>query len=516
MSEGRAGLFSIILLPGENSDASTRASVEGQTVDTWELIECGSADRVSDVNDAIARASGEFVAFVDGGDTLPPAALERALELISRSESVDIVYTDEDGTNDDGSSSGPFFKPDWSPDRLLGHNYLGRLVVLRRTLVEAVGRARAEVAEAWEYDLLLRTTTMARRIEHVAEVCYRRGPGTTDRQHPDRAEAARRALNNHLDRIGLAATAEPEIDGQTFRLRPRLVEEPLVSIIIPTGGAPRRQGGKTIDLVSNCVESIVEHSTYENYELVVVIDEDVGAGTRTRLAEVKARLRLVEYRQPFNFSHKINLGAVNSLGDYLVLLNDDTAVITPDWLESMLMFATHPQIGAVGALLRFGDRRFQHVGIVSVDGSPGHPYQLWPEDFPGYHDNVRVPSNYLAVTAACLMTRRSVFEAVGGFSQAFALNYNDVDFCLKLRHAGYRVVYSPEAELFHFESATRGRHPVATEELARLHRRWGKTLDRDPYYSPHFLPSADFLTLVVPDDRTAADLGVGPGSGSAT
>src|SRR5581483_5264432 len=274
-------------------------------------------------------------------------------------------------------------------------------------------------------------------------------------------ESGRRALDDHLQRRGFEASAEPASDGRTYHVRPRLRDTPLVSIIIPTGGAPSRLGGETIDLVSTCVESVAAKSTYEHLEFVVVVDPNVGEGTRTRLGMVERRLRIVEYPHPFNFSHKVNTGAVHSLGDYLVLLNDDTAVISPDWIEQMLVFAKHPEIGAVGAQLRFADRRYQHTGIVSVCGSPGHPYQGWPADFDGYHDNIRVPSNYLAVTAACLMTRRSVFEAVGGLSLRFATNYNDVDFGLKLRHAGYRVVYTPEAELFHFESATRGRLPVA-------------------------------------------------------
>jgi O-antigen biosynthesis protein len=494
---------SVIVVPGNDSTSSV-ASLEEQTTTAWELVDCGPGpDRVAELNDALDRASGEFVAFLDAGDTLPPTALARALEPTRHDERVDVVYTDEEWLDANGVPRDVFFKPDWSPERLLGHNYVGRLTLYRAATITSVGGVRPGFVGAWEYDLTLRVTAASRRIAHVPAVLYRRALRAASARDN---EAGRRALDEHTQRRGLAATSEANVDSEdsedsgTFRLRPRLREAPVVSIIIPAGGGVRRINGHNIDLVANVVESVVRSSTYQNYELIVVADEGVGPATRERMAVAGgARLRLIDFPGPFNFARKVNLGALQSCGDHLVLLNDDTAVITPDWIESMLIFSNEPEIGAVGAVLRFADGRYQHAGVVAVGGNPGHPYYGFPASFPGYHENLRVPCNYLAVTAACMMTRRSVFHEAGGLSLSFPSNYNDVDFCLKLRHRGYRVVCTPAAELYHFESSSRGPGPVASHELELLRTRWGGLLTHDPYYNPNFLPTtADFQTPALP------------------
>ena len=225
----------------------------------------------------------------------------------------------------------------------------------------------------------------------------------------------------------------------------------------------------------------------------MVADPTVGDATRHRLAAMAGeRLRLVEYRDPFNFARKINLGVLHSRGDFLLFLNDDTAVRSPAWIESLLLYVRDPAVGAAGACLRFADGRYQHVGVVALGGNPGHPYYGFPGDYPGYHDNLAVPANYLAVTGACLLTRRDGFDRVGGLSVAFPSNYNDVDYCLKLRHVGLRTVWTPEAELFHYETSSREPGPVALAELERLRGRWFPDLTNDPYYSPNFVRTADF------------------------
>jgi GT2 family glycosyltransferase len=494
---------SVILLHGNDATFSV-SSLEQQTTTRWELVKCGPGpDRAAELNGALDRASGEFVAFLDAGDTLPPEALARALEPIERDERVDLVYTDEAWLDANGVPRDVFFKPDWSPERLLGHNYIGRLTLHRGATIRSVGGVRPEFIGAWEYDLTLRVTAAGRRIAHVPSALYRRAPRATGTRDND---AGRRALDEHLQRRGLAATSEAEEDsaegahGETFRLRPQLREAPVVSIIIPAGGGVRRINGENVDLVANVVESVVRSSTYQNFELIVVADEGVGPATRDRMAAAGGtRLRVIDFPGPFNFAHKVNLGALQSCGEHLVLLNDDTAVITPDWIESMLVFSRESEIGAVGAVLRFADGRYQHAGVVAVGGNPGHPYYGFPPDFPGYHQNLRVPCNYLAVTAACLMTRRSVFHEAGGLSLSFPSNYNDVDFCLKVRHRGYRVVCTPAAELYHFESSSRGPGPVASHELELLRTRWGGLLTHDPYYNPNFLPTtANFQTPALP------------------
>jgi GT2 family glycosyltransferase len=287
-----------------------------------------------------------------------------------------------------------------------------------------------------------------------------------------------------------------------YRLTPALHETPLVSIIIPTAGLARVVRGETMNLVLNCVESILSQSTYREYEVICVIDGQTSEDTRNALmSSGDPRLRLVEYLLAFNFARKINFGAAHSRGDYLLLLNDDTQVITPNWIESMLCYAQSDRVGAVGAKLLFSDGRIQHVGVVAVDGNPGHPYYNFPADSTGYANNLLVPQNYAAVTAACLMSPRRAFEEVGGLSLSFPMNYNDVDYCLKLRHLGYRVVFNPEAELYHYEASSRMTGEVADEELHLLQSRWGSILRNDPYYNPNFIDgSANFVHPVYLSD----------------
>ena len=476
---------SLVLLPGVGR---RRTPSRG-----WRRLGCelvrgaGDGSVVDAAREGVARATGEFVAFVTAGDTVCADGLETA-RCVAGEADVDVVYTDE-ASREPGRP--PFFKPDWSPERLLGHNYIGRLALLRRSLVDAVGGVRDVGPTGWEHDLLLRLTAAARRVEHVPIIGYAGAPMGRALASPTDADDV---VGTHLRYRNLSAVAELDPNGRTFRLRPRLSDTPLVSIVIPTGGFRRRVRGETVDLVANAVESVMGRSSYPNVEVVVVADPTVEDATHRRLAAAAGdQLRIVEYTEPFNFARKINLGVLHCRGDFVVLLNDDTAVRSPGWVESLLVYALDPEIGAVGALLRFGDGRYQHVGVVALEGNPGHPYYGFPADYPGYHDNLAVPANYLAVTGACLMTRRAAFEEVGGLSTAFPSNYNDVDYCLKLRRAGLRTVWTPDAELFHYETSSREPGPVAQEELDRLRARWNEPLHHDPYYSPNFLRTADFL-----------------------
>jgi O-antigen biosynthesis protein len=442
---------------------------------------------------ALADAGTEFVTWLDAGDRLDPQALERV--LATADPDLDFVYTDEDELDARGSSSNPKLKPDWSPDRLRAYPYTGRLAVFRRATLEDAGGVRPELALALDHDVALRVSERARRIVHVPEVLYhRRRPysGVTLARAP---VAAVRAVAEHLDRVDFPAKVEHDAERpRLLRLRPALHDRPPVSIVIPTGGHRRIVHGQNMNLVANCVDSIVRRSTYPEYEIVCVVDDDTDGSARDELVRAgRDRLRIVPYREPFNFARKINTGALHARSDFLVFLNDDTEVITPEWIESLLMFACDPGVGAVGAKLRFADGRLQHVGVVAVDGNPGHPYYGFPADFDGHMDNARTPTNCIAETAACLMTRRDCFEAVGGLSLEFPLNYNDVDYCLKLVHVGYRNVFNPYAELYHFETSSRATGNVRDEELQALRDRWGRVLRRDPYYNPGFGGRPDFV-----------------------
>ena len=495
------GRWEACVVTSADEVASLRAALERAGLDERVTIRApaGMVGPAAALADGVASTGAELVTWIDAGDRLAPAAVERVLAVAG--DDVDFVYTDEDeldGAGGGGAPFGPRLKPDWSPERLLAYPYTGRLAVYRRRALDGAGGIRPELALALDHDVALRVGERARRIIHIAAVLYhRRRPylGTT----PARAPAAElRAVAEHLDRIGFPATVEHDAERpRLLRLRPARTARPPVSIIIPTGGHRRVVHGQSMNLVANCVGSIVRRSTYPDYEIVCVVDESTDDDARAELvAAGRDRLRVVPYRDPFNFARKINLGVLRSRSDFLVILNDDTEVITPEWIESLLMFAQQPAVGAVGAKLRFADGRLQHVGVVAVDGNPGHPYYGFPADFDGHMDNARTPSNCIAVTAACMMTRRDAFESVGGLSLEFPLNYNDVDYCLKLHHSGRRMVFDPYAELYHFETSSRATGSVSETELEAVRARWGRILRRDPYYNPGFGGRPDFVLPV--------------------
>jgi GT2 family glycosyltransferase len=383
--------------------------------------------------------------------------------------------------------------------------------VLRRSLVEEVGGFHTGFEGSQDWDLVLRVSERARDIAHVPEVLYhwRTLPSSTASTNAQAAkpyafEAGTRAIQAHCDRTGFQATvvADPTLGG-TYHLQPKLEETPLVSIIIPTAGSSREVRTKRVTLITHSVRSVVATSTYPEYEIVVVADPTVDPATRKELREIAGdRLRIVAFDRQFHYSQKINVGVINSDGEHVLILNDDVEVITPDWIERMVMYSREPGIGAVGAKLFFGDGRIQHAGVVFLHSGPGHVYHGFAGDHVGYYANARVAANYTAVTGACVMSRRSVFDEVGGLTQRLPLNFNDMDYCLKLRDRGYRIVLDPDCQLFHFESSSR-ETDVRDWEHHTLNDRWRHTFSPDPYYNPRFGQlSVDFVPPVYLADGT--------------
>jgi GT2 family glycosyltransferase len=446
-------------------------------------------------NDALAMARGEFVVLLDHDDKLHPDALTFVAEALEEEPTADYLYTDEDKIDRAGLHSGPFCKPDWSPERLRTQMYTCHLSVLRRSLVEEVGGFDPDFEGSQDWDLVLKVTERARSIVHVPRVLYHwraletSTAGDGEAVKPWAFEAGKRAVQAHCERIGLEARVErDEALPGVYHLHPALTRRPKVSIVIPTNGQRREVRYEDVALVEHCVRSIVETSTYDNYEIVCVVDSSTDPPLIDQLTAIAGdRLRLVSYEREFNFSAKINLGAEHSEGELLLLLNDDMEVVTPDWIERMTMYAQHPGIGAVGARLLWEDGRLQHAGVLFENGGlPGHVYRGFPGRFKGYANNTNVAQNYLAVTGACMMTPAAAFEEAGGLSTGLPVNYNDMDYCLKLRAAGLRVVYDPDTILFHFESSSRSSE-VEDWEKEALVERWLPLTEVDPSSNPYLV-----------------------------
>jgi glycosyltransferase involved in cell wall biosynthesis len=456
-------------------------------------------------NDALAQARGEFVTLLDHDDELHPDALAQVHEAIAAAPEADYVYTDEDKIDRSGRHSAPFFKPGWSPERLRTQMYTCHLSTLRRSLVEEVGGFDSQFEGSQDWDLVLKVTERARQVLHIPKVLYHwrtletSAAGGGEEAKPWAFDMGTRAVQAHCERIGLPATVERDKDlPGIYHLQPCLESQPAVSIVIPTAGQAREVRYEEVVLATHCVRSIVETSTYENYEIVCVADESTGADVIAELREIAGdRLRTVSFDRPFNFSSKVNLGAVHSEGEHLLLLNDDMEVITPDWIERMVMYSGIPEIGAVGARLLWEDGRVQHAGVQFEDGLPGHLHRGFSGDFDGYANAVRVAQNCLAVTGACLMTRRDAFEEAGGLTTTLPVNYNDMDYCLKMRAGGRRVVCDPDTVLYHFESSSRS-SDVEDWEKEQLLERWLPLTAADPYANPNLHRGAPRLRTLLP------------------
>jgi GT2 family glycosyltransferase/2-polyprenyl-3-methyl-5-hydroxy-6-metoxy-1,4-benzoquinol methylase len=493
------------------------ASVVDQDFDRWQLCLCddGSEDPALTVllaelasldprisvasrdenggisaatNTAASLADGEFLAFLDQDDELGPGALARvALALVENPE-VDVLYTDEDKFEPDGTRSEPFFKPDWSPDQLLSHMYIGHLFVLRRTLFEELGGLRPAFDGSQDYDLALRATERARKVAHVATVAYhwRKIAGSTAQDYrakPKSDIAARAALTDALARRGERGVVESGLHEGTFRVRREIQGSPLISVIIPfhDGAAFLRR----------CVESL-QRSGYQNWEAILVDNRSWQPETRAVLSRLRQdqRCRVLQFSEDFNWAAVNNFASRHALGEHLLFMNVDVEGRSPGWLTAMLEHSQRAEVGAVGARLVYPDGRVQHAGVVMGlgGGVAWHAFCFCPGDQPGYFGQSKLVRNYSALTGACMMVRRETFDALGGFDESLPVAYNDIDFCLRLRAFGYQLVYTPFAELVHEESAVRGQASREPMETAAMFERWESVIRRDPYFNPNLDP----------------------------
>lgn len=438
------------------------------------------------LNAALGAARGNYVMALDVGDELAEHALFRVAQAIVNGRRPDMLYSDEDRLDGDGRHIEPFFKPDWSPDYLLSCLYTGRLAVYRTELVRQLDGFRAAYAPAHHYDMALRVAAQTGSVLHIPDVLYhRRGSpdlGSAEHQRDSSAEeSGRRALASYLETTGPARSVVAGPAPLTYRVRFAIRGRPLVSIILPTAYRPVTVGGEKTTFLIRCLTSIRAQTNWPHYELILLDNDTVPPEIRDALAQWGVDRRA--YPRPFNWAATMNFGAAYARGEHLLFLDDDTEILTPDWLECLLEYSQQPEIGAVGARLHFPDGRLQHAGVTVLSGTPGHPFYGHDENHSGYFYSSLVPRNYSAVTGACLMTRADVFRELGGFQEGFAVNFNDIDYCLRVRACGRRIVCNPYARLIHYETATKAAY--SPTELNDFRKCWTQKAGLDPFYNPN-------------------------------
>ena len=442
-------------------------------------------------NEALEMARGEFVGLLDHDDLLAPQALFRIAEALTADPQADAVYTDEDKVTTDLSEHfQPHFKPDFNLDLLRSNNYITHFFVVRTRLAREAGGFCREFDGAQDYDFIFRCTEEAKKVLHVPEVLYHwRTHKASTADNPASKmyafEAGKRAIEAHLARCGQEGTVSLRKDLGFYRVEYPVQGEPLVSILIPN-----RDQKETLE---KCLNSIWEKSTYNNYEILIVENNSSSPEIFNYYREIEKRpgVRILTWKEGFNYSAINNFGEKSAAGDYLLFLNNDVEVINPRWIEELLGNCQRKEVGIVGAKLYYPDDTIQHAGtVIGIGGIAGHAFLNMPRSRTGYLHKASLQMDLSAVTAACMMMKRQVFEQLGGFEERLSVAFNDVDLCLRTVQAGYLVVYNPEVELYHYESKSRGAEDSEEkvrrfqEEIEFMRCRWMDLLKKgDPYYN---------------------------------
>ena len=444
-------------------------------------------------NQAIQMAGGDYIVFADHDDFLTPDALYENMKLLSRHPEAELIYSDEDLTNKDGVPYDPHFKPDFNPEYLCSINYICHLVVVKRELLQEVGPLDPEYDGAQDYEFLLRCIEKTDRIFHIPRVLYhwRSHQGSTAGNEDNKQyaiDAGRKALLDHYRRMGIEAEVEYTGFTVVYRTRFQVKGKPKVSILIPNKDH--------VEDLSKCVESVMEKSSWKNKELVIIENNSTEEETFLYYKKLHVRypeVKVVTWRGPFNYSAINNFGAASADGDFLLLLNNDTEVISPDWLERLISTCQQEGVGAAGAKLFYPDNTVQHAGVViGFGGIAGHLYTNASREDTGYMRRLVSAQAVSAVTGACMMVRADLYRALQGLDEEFAVAFNDVDFCLRIREAGYRIVFLPDVWLYHYESKSRG-YETTPEKIERFQgeirlfrEKYKDILEKgDPYYNPN-------------------------------
>lgn len=444
-------------------------------------------------NEALSLVTGDFVALLDHDDLLPIFSLYEIVKCINENPDVEFIYTDEDKFEKlGGKRYDPYFKSDFAPDTLRANNFICHFSVFKKELMDKLGGFRSKYDGAQDYDILLRMSEETNNIIHIPKILYHwrvhslstaKSGGTAK---PYAYEAGTKAIQDHIDRIGLKGTVESGNTLGTYKVNYEIQGNPKVSIVIPN-----KDYVKTLKV---CINSIKKLTTYENYEIIIVENNSEENETFEYYKKIdgKDKIKVVYFpEKEFNYSKIINFGVKNSTGDYIVQLNNDTELLTPNWLQEMLGFAQRDDVGAVGAELFYPDNTIQHAGIIiGIGGVAGHVFKNLPKGIHGYFSKDAMIQNLSAVTAACIMTPKSVYDEVGYMDEKFKVAFNDVDFCLKIRQTGKLIVYNPYVQFTHYESKSRGFEDTPEKkkrfqsEIDRFHDKWQSVLDKgDPYYN---------------------------------
>lgn len=447
-------------------------------------------------NEGIKISKGEYITFLDNDDEISIDALYEVVKILNQNPKLDFIYSDEDKLNMHGNREQPLFKPDWSPETTLSMMYTTHLSVYRKSVIDKIGGLRKGYEGSQDYDLVLRATEVIdpKNIHHIPKILYhwRMIPGSTAVSYSEKNYAhmaAQKSLEDTVKRRKIKGKIVKGLTPTVFRLKRDILNNEKVSIIIPTYNRH--------DLLKVCINSIEKKTTYKNYEIIVVSNNSNDPETFKYFDKIKDKHKVIEYNKPFNFAAINNFASKRASGEHLLFLNNDMEVISEEWLGAMLEHSQLPEVGTVGALLLYPNNTIQHAGVIlgiggvgGVGGVAGHSHKYFLESDYGYISRIKAIQNISAVTGACLMVKKSVFEEVGGYEERLEVSFNDVDLCLKIMTKGYRNIYTPYAKLYHYESISRGDPNRNPKELKRFQReimymrdKWGELLDNDPYYN---------------------------------
>ncbi|MFM5047982.1 glycosyltransferase family 2 protein [Aeromonas veronii] len=445
-------------------------------------------------NSALAMASGEYVGLLDHDDELAPHALLMMAQAIRNQPDAGLLYSDEDKIDEQGQRRDPHFKPDWNRDLFYSHNYITHFCVFKKAILTRVGGFRKGMEGSQDYDLLLRAISLLgnRQIVHVPHILYhwRAINGSTALNSSEKSysqSAGKKALTDFFKPTNILVKVQSHTLNNCYRVEWPLPDIlPFVSLIIPTRD--------NFNLLKNCIDSIYQKTSYPHFEIIVVNNQSKCKKTLSLFQSLAAsnRARIMNYDKPFNFSVINNIAVEQAKGSIIGLINNDIEIKNKDWLTEMVRHASRPDIGCVGAKLYYPDGRIQHAGVVlGIGGVAGHSHKYFSSHHHGYHSRLSLVQNYSAVTGAALLVRKSVYQEVGGLEPKLQVAFNDIDFCLKVRQAGYRNLWTPFAELIHHESLSRG-YEDSPDKIERFNRevnfmkvKWGDNLLNDPFYNPN-------------------------------